>query len=66
MVNRNENQAEFVIQAGVLMPARPDPDSDREDLAAQQEPAAGAVNANSGHVGTRTTTSGDIHGGLSL
>lgn len=62
MVNRNENQAEFVIQAGVLKPAEPE----QEDPPAQGERASVVVNVNTGHANTRRSVRGDIRGGLSL
>lgn len=62
VVNRNEHQEEFVIQAGVLKPAEPDPD----EPPAQEERASVVVNVNTGHANTRRSVRGDIRGGLSL
>ena len=61
MVNRNENQAEFVIQAGVLKPSEPD-----LDLPAQEERASVVVNVNTAQVSARISVRGDVRGGLSL
>ncbi len=66
MVNRNENQAEFVIQAGVLKPAEPDQEPDRADPPARGERASVVVNVNTGQANTRRSVRGDIRGGLSL
>ena len=62
VVNHNEHQAEFVIQAGVLKPAEPDP----KDPPAQGERASVVVNVHTGHANTRRSVRGDIRGGLSL
>ncbi len=62
MVDRNERQAEFVIQAGVLKPAEPDQDNPP----AQGESASVVVNVHTGHANTRRSVRGDIRGGLSL